>query len=85
MLSNSGHVQALVNPPGNPRATYHTCKGPHSSPEEFMEHAESQTGSWWEHWALWLAERSGDKVDAPKALGNDQYRPLCEAPGTYVR
>jgi len=86
VLSNAGHIASLVNPPGNPKASYYT--GAHHkdlSPTRWLEAAEQQTGSWWENWADWLGERSGPKVPAPKELGGGRFTPQADAPGTYVR
>ena len=41
-------------------------------------------GSWWPDWDAWLAERSGELKDAPRALGNAAHKPRGKAPGTYV-
>lgn len=84
VLSKSGHVQSIINPPGNPKASYMTNKGDHSSPEEFLDGAESHQGSWWTYWAEWLKERGGTEVAAPKKPGSTEYKSLAPAPGTYV-
>jgi len=85
VLSNAGHIASLVNPPGDPTATYFT--GSHDknkSPEQWLGLAEKQSGSWWEHWADWVSERSGDRTAAPTKLGGSRFRPLADAPGSYV-
>jgi polyhydroxyalkanoate synthase len=85
-LSNAGHIASLVNPPGNPKASYYT--GPlnkNQSPAEWLQGAHQKTGSWWEHWADWVTERSGDRVVAPAALGSERFPPQAAAPGSYVR
>ncbi|HLF31498.1 MAG TPA: alpha/beta fold hydrolase [Xanthomonadales bacterium] len=84
VLSNSGHVQCMVNPPGNPKSGYMTNASVPPTPEEFLESAESHAGTWWLHWTAWLAERSGRKVAAPRAAGDADYPPLEDAPGSYV-
>lgn len=84
VLSQSGHIQAIVNPPTNKRAKFMTNKGNHSTPEEFLAGATMNEGTWWTYWAAWLQERAGSKVAAPKSLGSDAYPPLVAAPGTYV-
>jgi poly(3-hydroxyalkanoate) synthetase len=84
VLSSSGHIQSLVNPPGNPKASYR-MDGPDSSdPQEWLQGATEVRGSWWEHWARWISEQSGGRVPAPGRLGSDQHPPLETAPGTYV-
>jgi polyhydroxyalkanoate synthase subunit PhaC len=85
-LSNAGHIASLVNPPGNPKASYFI--GPmdksHSA-SEWLEGAEKQTGSWWEHWAEWVSAHSGAQIPAPTELGGGGFPAQGDAPGTYVR
>ena len=84
VLSNAGHIAALVNPPGNPKATYLAGPEPGEDAVEWLNSAEKLKGSWWEHWSVWLGDRSGDKIDAPASLGNKKFPELCPAPGTYI-
>ena len=84
VLSNSGHVQSILNPPGNPKASFMASSNPPLTTDEYLETAERHDISWWEHWAAWLGERSGAKKKAPKKLGNKDYAALDDAPGTYV-
>jgi polyhydroxyalkanoate synthase len=84
-LSNSGHVQALINPPGNPKATYFTNDEHVLDPEIWLKGADRHQGSWWEDWAVWSKKRSGVLRARPKALGSEAFPPLTEAPGEYVR
>jgi polyhydroxyalkanoate synthase len=85
VLSNSGHIASLVNPPGNPKATYYIDGEPGTEPEIWLKSAEKRTGSWWEVWADWTIERSGDAVTAPTRLGSERHPMLQPAPGSYVR
>ncbi|MGY1590734.1 PHA/PHB synthase family protein [Geodermatophilus sp. SYSU D00708] len=85
VLSYSGHIQSLVNPPGNPKAHYWTGGEPGPDPHSWRAAAEQHTGSWWEAWAQWALERSGDEVPAPQELGTAAHPPLEPAPGSYVR
>ena len=84
VLSHSGHIQSLVNPPGNPKASYWTGATPGPDPEEWKAGATKHSGSWWEYWARWTIERSGELGDAPAALGSAAHPPLEAAPGSYV-
>lgn len=84
VLSASGHVQAIVNPPTNVKSSYVLNNGAHTCPEEFMETSEQFQGSWWGHWRDWLASRSTPEIDAPGATGSSNYPPLYPAPGEYV-
>ncbi|MCY1335284.1 Poly(3-hydroxyalkanoate) polymerase subunit PhaC [compost metagenome] len=88
VLSNAGHLQSLVNPPGNPKSHFHAAPAAPAAAddaEQWLEDAgERHEGSWWPHWRQWIQQRSGDSQAAPSKLGSREYRPLCAAPGTYV-
>jgi polyhydroxyalkanoate synthase subunit PhaC len=84
VLSTSGHIQALVNPPGNPKASYRAAAVDAEDPEEWRESAQKFPDSWWQDYVGWLAERSSPEVDAPKTLGGEGFPPLGPAPGSYV-
>ncbi|HSD10953.1 MAG TPA: alpha/beta fold hydrolase [Candidatus Binatia bacterium] len=84
VASNSGHIQALVNPPGNLKARYLTNPDLSGTATEWLEGAKEQKGSWWTHWADWLTKRSAGKRPAPAVLGSAKHRPIIPAPGRYV-
>jgi polyhydroxyalkanoate synthase subunit PhaC len=84
VLSTSGHIAALVNPPGNPKASFRTGPVDTEDAEQWLESAQKHADSWWPDYVSWLAERSGPEVDAPKALGGEDLPPLGPAPGRYV-
>ena len=85
VLSNAGHIASLVNPPGNPKATYYINGEPGAGPDTWFKSAAKQPGTWWEVWADWTAERSGAEVPAPGSAGSGAHPPLEPAPGGYVR
>jgi poly[(R)-3-hydroxyalkanoate] polymerase subunit PhaC len=85
VLSTSGHIAAMVNPPGNPKASYRVNDTLPDEADEWLASATQTPGSWWEDWTVWLAERAGSERAAPKRLGGRGHRPLEDAPGTYVR
>ncbi|HEY2949959.1 MAG TPA: alpha/beta fold hydrolase [Micromonosporaceae bacterium] len=84
ILSTSGHIAALVNPPGNPKASYHVNKENPGDPDLWLKTAETVSGSWWPDVVAWLGERCGPERAAPDELGGGGLRPLVDAPGTYV-
>jgi poly[(R)-3-hydroxyalkanoate] polymerase subunit PhaC len=84
VLSTSGHVAAMVNPPGNDKARYQVAKDCPEDPQQWLQRAETCHGSWWPDYAGWLAERSGEEKAAPGELGGGGLLPICDAPGTYV-
>jgi polyhydroxyalkanoate synthase len=85
VLSNAGHIQSLVNPPGNPKASFYAGNEPGPDADEWLANAQKHTGTWWEHWADWLIERSGESVPAPRSLGSEGHPEREAAPGLYVR
>jgi len=84
ILSTSGHIAALVNPPGNPKARYQISKSTPADPEEWLKTAATEHGSWWPDMLAWLGDRCGKDKPAPGELGGGGLRPLADAPGTYV-
>ncbi|MCB2254880.1 class II poly(R)-hydroxyalkanoic acid synthase [Pseudomonas chlororaphis] len=84
LLSNSGHIQSILNPPGNPKARYMTSEEMPPLADDWQENSTKHTDSWWLHWQAWQAERSGKLKKAPTTLGNKAYPAAEAAPGTYV-
>jgi class II poly(R)-hydroxyalkanoic acid synthase len=85
VLSTSGHIASLVNPPTNPKATFQVAAETPADPERWLASAEKTQGSWWPDFTAWLGERSGDEVPAPASLGSARHPALEDAPGSYVR
>ncbi len=84
VLSSQGHIQALVNPSGNPKGQYWTNPTTPQRPEDWLEAAEEHAGSWWDHWVMWLSEHGGAHVEPPAQLGSSEHPELTPAPGSYV-
>ena len=84
VLSSSGHIQSLINPPGNAKARFFRNAELPEDADAWLAGAQPETGSWWNDWREWLAERSGELRAAPKTLGNKRHKRLADAPGTYV-
>jgi polyhydroxyalkanoate synthase len=85
VLSYSGHIASLVNPPGNPKAHYWTGGTPGADPGQWLAGADRQQGSWWEAWADWVTARADERQPQPENLGSERHPVLCPAPGLYVR
>jgi polyhydroxyalkanoate synthase len=83
-LSTSGHIQSLVNPPGNPKMSVSVGPELGPDPELWLARAETLPGSWWEPWSRWASDRSGRQRPAPSYLGSEAYPVLYPAPGHYV-
>lgn len=84
VLSNSGHLQSLLNPPTNPKASFMIGPVGTGTPEAFQASAEKRKGSWWLDWRDWLHARSGEEVAALASTGSARHPALGTAPGTYV-
>ena len=84
ILSNSGHIQSILNPPGNPKANYYENTKLTSDPRAWYHDATHQQGSWWPQWLEWMQARSGAQRETLMALGNQNHPPMEAAPGTYV-
>jgi polyhydroxyalkanoate synthase subunit PhaC len=84
VLSSSGHLQSLLNPPTNPKASFVVGTAKALDGEAFASTGEKRNGSWWPHWRDWLFERSGAEVPAPASLGSNRHPPGAAAPGRYV-
>jgi polyhydroxyalkanoate synthase subunit PhaC len=82
VLSSSGHVAGIVNPP-NPKARHWVNDATPPEPDDWLAGAQEHEGSWWHDWAEWIAERAGARREPPP-MGSDDFPPLADAPGTYV-
>jgi polyhydroxyalkanoate synthase subunit PhaC len=85
VLSSSGHIQAIVNPPGNPKARYFVNDETVADPAAWLQNATERMGTWWDDWTSWTIERSGGERPAPTRAGSRRYPVLDPAPGRYVR
>jgi poly(3-hydroxyalkanoate) synthetase len=84
VLSTSGHIASMVNPPTNPKATFQTGPDTLPDPRDWLRAAETVKGSWWPNYSEWLAERSGGLTAPPEQLGGPGLEPIEPAPGSYV-
>jgi polyhydroxyalkanoate synthase len=84
VLSHSGHIASLINPPGRPKAHYWSGGPPGADPDTWLERASRSQGSWWEAWARWITPRSGALITAPAVAGDSDHPALDPAPGRYV-
>lgn len=84
IVSQSGHIAGIVNPPSRNKYGHYTNDDLKLSPEAWMEGATFNEGSWWPRWESWLKKRSGKQV--PARTPGDSNNPVLEpAPGSYVR
>jgi polyhydroxyalkanoate synthase len=83
ILTTGGHIAGIINHPEKKRREYWANDDPTTSADNWLSGAENHKGSWWVDWIPWLEERSGEKGALP-SMGNDDYSPILDAPGTYV-
>jgi polyhydroxyalkanoate synthase len=97
VLGASGHIAGVINPPAKKKRNYWTlgttgtpgAAGSQAQldadPDNWFDAAESIPGSWWPAWTSWLASHAGQRVAAREELGNAEFPPVEEAPGSYVK
>ncbi len=83
VLSSSGHIAGIVNPP-SPKARHWTNDVTPADPDAWLAEAEEHQGSWWEDWAGWAKRQGGRRLKPPR-VGSDEHPPIADAPGAYVR
>ncbi|HTY02835.1 MAG TPA: alpha/beta fold hydrolase [Rhodocyclaceae bacterium] len=85
VLSSSGHILGIVNPPVHPPKREYWVSGVerHDTADQWREKAEHRAGSWWEDWVAWLQPLSGTQRKPP-AMANKAFPELVDAPGQYV-
>lgn len=83
-LAGSGHIAGVVNPPSAHKYQHWTNPALPATLGEWQAKAVEHPGSWWNHWADWLHEKSGDWIAArdPKT---GPLKPIEPAPGSYVK
>jgi polyhydroxyalkanoate synthase len=85
VLSTSGHIQALINPPSaESRSSFRVAEDNPTDAGEWEQRAVTRRGSWWPDYVEWLQRRSGELVPAPAKLGSRRHKATAKAPGTYV-
>jgi len=84
ILSTSGHILGIVNPPVNPPKRAYWSGEPNSNEryEDWMKRSPRKEGSWWEDWTVWLDKRGGELIEPPAT--SRKYPALADAPGVYV-
>ena len=84
VMSGSGHIAGVINPASKPKYQYWTGGAPVGAFEDWVQQAEEHPGSWWPHWAEWIAQKAPEKVPA-RTPGGGRLNAIEDAPGSYVR
>ncbi len=88
VLSGSGHIAGMINPPEANKYGYWTNEKLPASADEWFKGAKQHQGSWWKDWIDWLQPQLGPQVAARevgKAGGKSRARVIEAAPGSYAR
>ncbi|MGB1800855.1 MAG: PHA/PHB synthase family protein [Gammaproteobacteria bacterium] len=83
VLGGSGHIAGIVNPPFKNKYNYWTNDEFDADPDNWLDNAKSNEGSWWPDWQRWVKTRSGKKIPARKP--GENLKVLEDAPGSYVK
>ncbi len=83
VLSASGHIAGIVNPPAANKYCYWTNDKKPPTPDDWFKGATMHEGSWWDDWQAWVKKHTGAKVDK-RMPGDGKLKPIEEAPGSYV-
>ncbi|WP_043530373.1 class I poly(R)-hydroxyalkanoic acid synthase [Litchfieldella xinjiangensis] len=88
VLGGSGHIAGIVNPPHKNKYGYWTNQALPAEPQEWLDAATFNEGSWWPHWQAWMTDNG--YVDSQKRVtartpGEGELPMLEPAPGRYVR
>ncbi|MCC6196894.1 MAG: class I poly(R)-hydroxyalkanoic acid synthase, partial [Burkholderiales bacterium] len=84
VLSGSGHIAGMVNPPAANKYGYWTNDKLPEDPQAWLAHAKQHEGSWWSNWRQWLSPHLGREVPA-RIPGKGKLKVIEAAPGTYAR
>jgi polyhydroxyalkanoate synthase subunit PhaC len=84
VLSGSGHIAGMVNPPSANKYGYWTNDKLPGTPEEWFDGTTQHEGSWWIDWRKWVEPFLGREVPA-RVPGKGKLKVLEAAPGSYAR
>ncbi|MCP4330761.1 MAG: class I poly(R)-hydroxyalkanoic acid synthase [Alphaproteobacteria bacterium] len=84
VLSGSGHIAGVVNPPAAQKYGYWTNAKLPGSPDAWLKGAKHHDGSWWPEWIRWLKKNRGAQVPA-RVPGDGKLKPIEDAPGSFVK
>ncbi len=84
VLGGAGHIAGVINPPSKGKYQYLTNGPVVGSYEDWVAGATETMGSWWPDWLKWVTAQAPEKVPA-RQPGDGKVKPICDAPGEYVR
>jgi polyhydroxyalkanoate synthase len=84
VLSGSGHIAGVINPPEKKKYGYWENDKNVADADAWLKAAKQHEGSWWPVWHKWVSDFSEGTVPALK-IGGGKLKPLEDAPGSYVK
>ncbi len=84
VLSGSGHIAGVVNPPARNKYQYWTGAKPKGELDDWIGRAKENPGSWWPDWHEWIKSLNNETVKK-RSPGGKKLKPIEDAPGSYVR
>jgi polyhydroxyalkanoate synthase len=84
VMAGSGHIAGVVNPPYTTKYQHWTGPKPSGDFADWVKNAKETPGSWWPDWIEWIKAQAPAKVPA-REPGGGKLKPICDAPGEYVR
>ena len=84
VLTGSGHIAGVINPPEAEKYQYWTGPKPVGEIDDWVERAVEHQGSWWPNWHEWVTNLNDATVEA-RAIGSKKHKPTEDAPGSYVK
>ena len=85
VLTGSGHIAGVVNPPARQKYQYWTGGKPTGGLDAWIDKAKEHQGSWWLDWQTWLEGLDGRRTKKKRVPGGTRLKPLEDAPGSYVQ
>lgn len=83
VMAGSGHIAGVINPVSKPKYQYWLGGEVKGAFEDWVKNVSENPGTWWPHWQEWISK--GDKQVTARIPGDGKLKPLCDAPGTYVK
>ncbi|HEV7254553.1 MAG TPA: class I poly(R)-hydroxyalkanoic acid synthase [Mesorhizobium sp.] len=83
VLSGSGHIAGVVNPPAAKKYQFWTGPKPEGEFDAWLQEAEEHLGSWWPYWHDWISQQNAEL--APSRKPGERTEVFGDAPGDYVR
>jgi len=84
VMSGSGHIAGVVNPPAGGKYQYWTGGKPVGDFDAWTTSAKEHPGSWWPDWFSWLKKLAPAQT-AAREPGGGKLPPIEDAPGSYVK